>query len=163
MKKAYGLFCWLENVVANLLLLAIMVLVFVSAVSRFFDAPLNWAQDVCLVAFTWMIFLGADIAIRGPGFIGIDLFIKHLPKSVQKGLDILFKIVIIGFLCMLVYNGGIAVSTSSAWARRITTLGISYAWVTMAVPVGSFLMIISTLTRLVESIKKPAKNWGVKA
>lgn len=163
MKKAYGLFSQLENIVANILLLTIMVLVFVSAVSRFFGTPLNWAQDACLVAFAWMIFLGADIAIRGPGFIGIDLFVKHLPRPIQKAMDIVFKIIIVAFLCMLVYYGGSAVSVSSAWARRITTLGISYAWVTMAVPVGSFLMIISTLTRLVESIKKPASSWGVKA
>lgn len=161
MKKAYGMFCKLETYLANFLLLFIMVLVFVSAMSRFFDAPLNWAQDACLVAFAWMIFLGSDIAVRGPGLIGIDLFVKHLPKVVQKTLDILFKVVILGFLCVLMYYGYEYVLT--AWSRKITTLGISYSWVTMAVPVGSFFMSISIISKLAESIRTPLENWGVKS
>ena len=42
------------------------------------------------------------------------------------------------------------------WSRQIAALGISYGWVTLAVPVGSFLMIISTAISLVKRIKTPA-------
>lgn len=159
MKKCYDLFCKLETRITSSLLLLIMLLVFVSAIARFFQRPLNWAQDVCLIAFAWMIFLGSDIAVRNAGLIGIDLFIKYLPKSVRKILDIVFKVIIIGFLCILVYYG--ITMVFDGWERQITTLGISYSFVTLAVPVGSILMIISTTIRLVESIKKPIKDWGV--
>lgn len=158
MKKIYDKFCDIESNLTCGLLIMITILVFVSAVLRFFKMPLNWAQDVCLVAFAWLIFLGSDIAIRGPGLIGIDLFIRHLPKVVQKSLNILFKIIILGFLGVLVYNG--AEMVISGWSREITTLGISYSWVTLAVPVGSIFMIISTCIRLVESIKIPIESWG---
>ncbi len=159
MKKGYDLFCKLESKITSGLLLLIMTLVFVSAIARFFQKPLNWAQDVCLVAFAWMIFLGSDVAVRNSGLIGIDLFIKHLPKSVRKTLDIVFKSIIIAFLCVLVYFG--MVMALEGWERQITTLKISYSFVTLAVPVGSILMIISTTIRLIESIKKPTKDWGV--
>ena len=42
------------------------------------------------------------------------------------------------------------------WARQITSLHISYSWVTMAVPVGSFFMLISTILNIIERVKTPA-------
>ena len=62
MKKIYAAFCKFEELVALLLLAGLTVLVFVSALMRYIKMPLNWAQDVALVAFAWMIFLGSDIA-----------------------------------------------------------------------------------------------------
>lgn len=121
---------------------------------RYIKMPLNWAQDVALVAFAWMIFTSSDVAIRGAGLIGIDIIIKHFPAVVRKALDIIFKVIIIVFLCVLVVNG--YTMTVTSWARQITTLHISYSWVYLSVPVGAFLMIISTTIKLVERIRTPA-------
>lgn len=154
MKKFYTAFCKLEELIALLLLAGITCLVFLSALMRTIKMPLNWAQDVALVAFAWLIFLGSDVAIRGAGLIGIDLIIKRLPAAIRKFLDIVFKLIIIGLLCVLVVNG--FQMTLSGWSRQITALHISYGWVTMAVPVGSALMIVSTVIKLIERIKTPA-------
>ena len=154
MKKIYEKACKLEELIALLLVAGIAILVFVSAMMRTFGHPLNWAQDVALIAFAWLIFLGSDVAMRGSGLIGVDLFVKKLPAGVQKGLDIVFKLIIAMFLCVLIYYGyGM---TTSGWARQITSLHVSYGWVTMAVPVGSFFMLISTILNIVERIKTPA-------
>lgn len=154
LKKFYAGFCRLEELIALLLLAGITILVFVSALMRYIGSPLNWAQDVALVAFAWMIFTGSDIAIRGAGLIGIDIVVKHFPASVQKILDIIFKLIIIAFLCVLVPYG--YAMTVQSWARQITTLNISYGWVYLSVPVGAFLMIISTAIKLAERIRTPA-------
>ena len=157
MKKIYKMFCKFEETAAVVLLAGLTILVFVSALMRTMKMPLNWAQDVALVAFAWMIFLGSDIAVRGPGLIGVNLFVKKFPPVIQKGLDIIFKVVIIIFLGVLVIYG--FQMTIQGWEREITTLGISYSWVTMAVPVGAFFMIISTSIRLVETIKIPTAEF----
>lgn len=159
MKKIYEKFCKFEEIFAVVLLAGLTILVFIAAMMRTLNMPLNWAQDVALVAFAWMIFFGSDIALRGPGLIGVDLFIKKAPVIVQKVLDAVFKVIIIIFLGVLVVNG--ITMTIEGWAREITTLGISYGWVTLAVPVGSFFMIISTCIRLVETIKTPNDKWGL--
>ena len=154
MKKIYHAFCRFEEQLALVLLAGLTVLVFISALMRTFKHPLNWAQDVALVAFAWLIFFGSDIAVRGSGLIGIDMLVKHFPPKVQKALDILFKIMILIFLGILVYYG--ILMTKTGWKRQITALGISYGWVTMAVPTGAFFMMISTTIKLVERIKTPA-------
>lgn len=154
MKNIYKKACALEELIALLLVAGIAVLVFVSALMRTFGHPLNWAQDVALVAFAWLIFLGSDVAMRGSGLIGVDLFVRKFPHAVQKAIDILFKIIIAVFLCVLIYYG--VGMTTSGWVRQITSLHISYGWVTMSVPVGSFFMLISTILNIVERIKTPA-------
>lgn len=152
MKKFYEKFCKFEENLALVLLAGLTLLVFVSALMRTIGFPLNWAQDAALVAFAWMIFFGSDIALRGPGLIGVDLFIKKFPFTVQKIIDIIFKVAIIIFLVILVING--IFMTIDGWDREITTLGISYSFVTLAVPVGSFFMTISMVLNLIKSVKE---------
>lgn len=158
MKEIYKKFAKLEGIIANILLISIFALVFLSAFTRTLGHPINWAQDAALVAFAWMTFLGSDLAIRNTRLIGIEVLTKHFPKIIQKYLDIIFKIIIIIFLIILIKYGYVMVITGIR--RTITTLGISYAYVTASVPVGAFLMIISTAIRLIESIKTPIEKWG---
>ena len=151
MKKLYEKFCELEQWAALLLLAGITILVFLAAISRTFGYPVNWAQDAALVMFAWMCFLGGDIAVRTTGLIGVDMFVKMLPVKIQKVIDIAFKIIILVFLAALVIYG---YQYAKGYSRRmITTLNISYAWVTSCVPVGAFLMFINTAINLIESIK----------
>ena len=100
MKKAYEKFCRFEQALAIFLLSLITILVFAAALTRTFGFPINWAQDVALIAFAWMVFIGGDIAVRTTGLIGVDLFVKMFPKKVQKALDILFKVIILVFLAV---------------------------------------------------------------
>lgn len=158
MKKFYEKFCRFEQWLAILLLAGITVLVFVAALARTIGFPINWAQDAALVAFAWLVFIGGDIALHSTGLIGINLIVNKFPKSIQKGLDILFKVVMLVLLAVLVVNGISYVI--SGYKRMINTLNISYAWVTASVPVGSFLMIISVAINLVKSIKTPVEKWG---
>ncbi|MBR3797079.1 MAG: TRAP transporter small permease subunit [Clostridia bacterium] len=67
----------------------------------------------------------------------------------------------IAFLAVLVFFGFQYVMTG--YKRLITTLNISYAWVTASVPVGALLMIISVGQNLLRSIKTPVEKWGEKA
>lgn len=84
MKKFYEKVCKLEELIALILVAGIAVLVFVSALMRTVGHPLNWAQDVALIAFAWLIFLGSDVAMRGSGLIGVDLFVKKFPAGVRR-------------------------------------------------------------------------------
>ena len=161
MKKAYEKFCQIEQWIAMALLAGITVLVFVSAMMRTIGFPLNWAQDAALIMFAWLSFIGGDIALHSTGLIGVDLFVVHFPKRVKKAIDILFKVIMLVFLGVLVYYGYQYVMTG--YKRLITTLNVSYAYVTASVPVGALLMIISVGQNLYKSIKTPVEKWGEKA
>lgn len=156
MKNLYEKFCRLEQILANVLLAGIMVLVFVAAMARTFKHPINWAQDAALVAFAWLVFFGSDLAVRNTGLIGIDLLQNKFPAGIRNTMNVLFKLIIIGFLALLVVYGVVMVQTG--YQRQINTLHISYAWVTASVPVGAVLMIISTATTLMKTVGGKGKE-----
>ncbi len=157
LKQGYAKFCHFEELLASLLLLAITLLVFVSAIARTMGFPLNWAVDISLLLFAWQVFIGGDIAVRNTNLIGVELLVNKFPGKVQKGLKIVFFVMIILFLGVLVYFG-IPLLLQN-WKRLFQVLPISYSWCTLSVPVGSFLMIISASIRLSQIIKQPVSFW----
>lgn len=158
MKKISDLVLKVEEVVAGALLILISVLVFLSAVARTIGVPINWAQDVALLAFGWLTFIGSDVIIKSGSLIRIDMIINKLPRSIQKVLGLIFDLFMLLFLLILIVYGFLLVSQS--WNRTFNTLKMSYAWCTLAVPVGSFFMFFSILGKFFEDIKRPIKEWG---
>ena len=54
----------IEFAAACMLLAAIVALVFVAAIMRFFDHPLIWSVDLAQLLFIWLCFFGAARAMR---------------------------------------------------------------------------------------------------
>jgi len=54
MKKISDMILRVEELCAGVMLCMIAVLVFWSAVARTIGMPVNWAQDVSLLAFAWL-------------------------------------------------------------------------------------------------------------
>ena len=84
MKKFYEKVCKLEELIALILVAGIAVLVFVSALMRTFGHPLNWAQDVALIAFAWLIFLGSDVAMAFDECIKIPSPYEYVKESCAR-------------------------------------------------------------------------------
>ena len=150
-KRAYAAFCKMELWLAAIILASIATLVFVSAIARTVGKPLNWATDISLLLFAWMVFLGGDIVVRDTNMISVDLLKSKFPPYIQKALNIIFYIAILAFLAVLVYYSGPLLRRN--WKRLFQVLPISYGWCTLSVPVGAALMFISTCLRLVNEFR----------
>jgi TRAP-type C4-dicarboxylate transport system permease small subunit len=109
---------------------------------------LNWAQDLSLLLFAWVVFLGADSALRKAEFVRVDMLVMHFPPRIQKFLYYFFYFIIIVFLGILVRYGIPLCFENSK--RLFQTLGISYSWATISVPVGSIFLIITIVIKLVK-------------
>ncbi len=158
MKRVSECVLRVEEVVAGILLITISVLVFLSAIARTIGMPINWAQDISLLAFAWLTFVGADIVAKTGNLIRIDMLEKHLPKVIRKTLMVIFDIAMVLFLLILIVYGFILVSQS--WYRSFQTLKMSYAWCTLAVPVGSLLLIFTMGGKFIKDIKTSVGDWG---
>ena len=51
--------------------------------------PINWAQDISLLFFAWLTFIGADIVAKTGNLIRIDMLEKRFPKPVRKTLALI--------------------------------------------------------------------------
>ena len=80
-----GYFLLLKFLIA--LFLAIMVvLVFGNVVLRYaFNSGITVSEEVSRWLFVWLTFLGAIIAMREHGHLGVDTLVKRLPVLGKKG------------------------------------------------------------------------------
>lgn len=105
MKKISAVILKTEELLAGAMLCMIAVLVFWSAVARTIGMPVNWAQDVSLLAFGWLTFIGSDIIIKSGGLIRIHMLSNRFPKAVQKTLMLVFDFFMLLFLLILIVYG----------------------------------------------------------
>lgn len=142
-----------EFAVGMTILAAITGLVFSAAVMRFFGKPLIWSVDLAQLLFIWLCFLGATRALRERGHLGIDLLVRYLPHRPRLWLETAIAVVSLVFLGALIFYG--IRLTMANLARQFGDSGLSYAWVTGAVPFGSAMLAVSLLANLNEAWRTP--------
>ena len=152
MKYFYKKMCNIELVLAIIFLLLSVFLIFISAVIRKVGMPINWGLDIALLLFAWSTFLGADIAFREDKFMNIDILFLKMPKSLQKPLELVIYITILIFLSALIYLG--AILSVFTWSRTFQGIpALSYTWITLSIPVCSFLMVITTVNKMLKCLR----------
>jgi TRAP-type C4-dicarboxylate transport system permease small subunit len=144
----------LELAVAALVLAVIVVLVFAAAIMRFFGHPLVWSVDLAQLLFIWLCFLGAAKAMREKGHIGIDLVVRRLGHRNRLLLEIAVTAVILVFLALLAVEGYRLTMLNRQ--RLFGDSGLSYAFVTSAVPIGSLMLAVALLYNLIGAWRRRA-------
>lgn len=139
-----------EAALAMLLLAVVVLLVFAAGIARWFGHPLVWSVDVAQLLFAWVSFLGADMALRKHAHIGIDYLVKRLPPRPRALLDIVLALVVLAFLLTMAVLG--YQLTMMNLERQFGDSGISYGFVTAAVPVGCLLLAITLTGQLKAAI-----------
>ena len=68
--------------------MALAVVVFLQVFNRFvLKAPLAWSEDLAMLLFQWVVFLGAAVGVRRLRHFGIDLVVKKLPARMRRTLQ----------------------------------------------------------------------------
>jgi TRAP-type C4-dicarboxylate transport system permease small subunit len=139
----------IELAICVLLLAFITGLVFVAALMRWFGHPLIWSVDMAQLLFIWLCMFGATRAMREKSHLGMEVLTKYLPYMSRLWLELVCSLVTLGFLGIISVLG-----FQLAWlnrARQFGDSGISYAWVTGAVPVGCILLGIALVYNMVRA------------
>ncbi|WP_111415108.1 TRAP transporter small permease [Billgrantia lactosivorans] len=118
-----------------------------SSTARAVGQPFAGGAELAQLLFIWTAVLGADITLRHGGQVRIDALTVRLPQALQRLLAALCLMLMLGFLALLVWHGfPLALSN---WQRPLGVAGLSYGYITLALPVGAMLMIVSLLRRIV--------------
>ena len=147
MKKFYELVCRTEALIAAILLVVMVVLIFTGGVARMLGEPLSWTTDFATCAFAWACFLAADVAWRNDALMSIRLVADRLSVKGQRWLAALNYFIITSFLVYL-----IAAGLWLSWVSRARSFQgipeISYSWITLSLPVGAILLLVTTLVKV---------------
>jgi TRAP-type transport system small permease protein len=147
MKKFYERLCAAEAFIAAAFLILMVVLIFLGGVMRMLGHPINWSSDAATAFFAWACFLCADIAWRNNSLMSIEVLTSRLPGTLQAACRMLNYAIITVFLLYLMVMG-----LYLSWISRIRSFQgipeVSYSWVTMSLPIGAALLLITTALKV---------------
>jgi len=149
-----GVLARLDRVVAKiedfLVVIALVIVtgsVFVGVVFRYMlNAPLTWTDELALIAFVWLVFIGAGVCTRNRSHMGIDMVVRRLSEQTARRVHSIGNVIVMGILVALVYFG--ASHALYAAHSRTTVLRIPWTYIFLSVPTGSGFMFIHLLHQL---------------
>ena len=120
------------------------VITFFHIIGRYIlKTPIFYSEELARYCFIWACMLGASVVNRNDEHTSVNYFTTLLPKRAQGWLYIGRELVIVLLLAALIYYG-VALSVKMNTVRS-AAMEISWSFIYMALPVGSLLLIITTL------------------
>ena len=124
MKQLGEWFFKLLEVLMVLLLALMSIMVFANVVMRyFFNSGLNESEELARFMFIWLTFVGAIVAMRDGGHLGVDMVVRLLSPPWRKAAVTLSYLLMIG--CCVVFFWGMAMQHEVNAANTGMVTGIS--------------------------------------
>ena len=131
----------------------IFVVVFLQVLFRYLlRQPLFWSEELPRYLLIWMSFLAAALAQKTDAHINITLCLAPLSARARQALKILTDVIVLAFLWILIYSGGLVTSITAH--HRSTALQIPMGVVYAALPVGAILMSLYLILQLAASVRR---------
>jgi TRAP-type C4-dicarboxylate transport system permease small subunit len=125
---------------------ALAVVVFLQVFNRFvLKAPLAWSEDLAMLLFQWVAFLGAAVGVRRTRHFGIELVVKTFPEKARHRVERIVP-VLMGVVAVTMITKGLDLLAVNR-NRTFATMNLSYTWAFLAIPVSGVLMILFLAAR----------------
>ncbi|MGA8380231.1 MAG: TRAP transporter large permease subunit, partial [Stellaceae bacterium] len=140
----------LAEALGALLVLAEVGILFAGVVSRYvFNSPLMWTDELANFLFLWLAMLGAVVAFRRDGHMRLTTFVNSLSPERGRWLGTVGALVIIVFVLEILMPAAQYLQVQQS--TMLITLPISDGYRVLAILVGSTLLAIVALLRLLET------------
>ena len=113
-------------------------------------APLPWSEELARYCFVWIVFLGGAVGLARGIHLGVDLFVNMLPRSAQRGMDILTS-ALIGAFAATVINASFPVLNMNMF-QRSPALGVQMSWIYIAIPISMALILFICAERILKQL-----------
>jgi C4-dicarboxylate transporter, DctQ subunit len=147
-----GWWDWIEETLVGLLGLIALVIGLLQVVGRYIDPAraISYAEEVIVYLIIWAIMIVSSQLVRRDGHVRPDLVLRLLPPRYLRLVEIFNCLVAIVFCGALVWYGWQIVDTSLLIDETSSTDLQFPMWIYyLALPVGSALMLVRYLMRLV--------------
>jgi TRAP-type C4-dicarboxylate transport system permease small subunit len=151
MTRVVNGYFWLLKALIALFLAIMVVLVFGNVVLRYaFNAGITVSEEVSRWLFVWLTFLGAIIALREHGHLGVDSLVKRLPTGGKKACLVVSQVLMLYVTWLLLI--GSWEQTMINWDVAAPASGVStglFYGVGVVFAVSTGLILVADLARAV--------------
>lgn len=146
LKKFYDRF---EEIIGSILFVVMLIVLAVQTLShQGLFSSLVWTEELSKVLFIYAGYLGIVAAIKDNSHVAIDVFYNKLPGKAKTGLYIFNQLLILAALVtVLIMSIPIVQKQMNL---QLVTLDISKAYLYVALPILTLLMIYRQIERLIK-------------
>ena len=153
---------FLENLVEGtcmVLVVALAVVVFLQVFNRFvLKAPLAWSEDLAMLLFQWVAFLGAAVGVKRMRHFGIELVVRKLSEKARHRIEILVPF-IVGIVAVTMITEGYKLIQFNI-NRTYSSMDLSYIWAYLPIPLSGVLIIIFLIEQEAQRLKGQKEERG---
>ena len=154
LRRSLGSF---EEYFCYLLLVVLVVTTSLQVFTRYvLNAPLSWTEELARILFIWITFIGAAVIAKRSGHISIDFVTNLLPPGARRWVLVAAHAASVAILLLLGVKGVALLRITGISASP--ALGIPWAHVYAAFPVGMFLMAARYAGAMVRLLRRPAET-----
>ena len=128
MQKSTGLFFKLLELLIVVCMVAMVIMVFGNVVLRYgFNSGIDVSDEMSRYCFVWLTYIGAMVAMREKGHLGVDTVVKHLGLGGKKLCLFLSESLMLG--CNLLFFLGTWKMHELQVTNVSPVVGLSMIWV----------------------------------
>jgi TRAP-type C4-dicarboxylate transport system permease small subunit len=146
--------------VSAAMVVALAVIVFIQVFNRFvLKTPLAWSEDLAMLLFQWVVFVGAALGVKRMRHFGIELVVRQLPERIRHRVELLTPIVMAIVALVMIVQGWTILGLNRN--RIYATMDLSYTWAFLPIPLSGVLILIYLIQVEIERWRgKPPAEGG---
>ena len=120
---------------------ALTVTVSLQVFNRFvLKTPLAWSEDLAMLLFQWVVFLGAALGVKRMRHFGIELVVRKFPERMRHWVEVLTPVVMAIVALVMIVQGWTILTFNRN--RTYPTMDLTYTWAFLPIPLAGVLILI---------------------
>ena len=120
---------------------ALTVTVSLQVFNRFvLKTPLAWSEDLAMLLFQWVVFLGAALGVKRLRHFGIELVVRKVPERMRHWVELATPAVMAVVALVMIVQGWTLVGFNRN--RTFPTMDLTYTWAFLPIPLAGVLILI---------------------
>ena len=136
-----------EEIISCAGMCVVLIVVTINVMLRYFlSRSIPWAEEISVIGFSCVIFIGSAAVYKRNMHVGIDFIIGLLPRPAQAALTFLTHVFLFVFNCYITYLAW--VYSVESWEKPTSILSIPYFFVNIPICIGFASMSVYAFLNL---------------
>lgn len=138
----------LFDILSILVMITVVITVLIQIIGRLIGSPAPWTEEGTRFLFIWMIFLGVGIGFRRGESARVTVFLKWMPRFIQKASKWIYSVATVAFFLFMLINGIQLVGQQFNMHEMGSALMIPMWLIGICIPVSAVLGILGVIENL---------------
>ena len=120
---------------------ALTITVSLQVFNRFvLKTPLAWSEDLAMLLFQWVVFLGAALGVKRLRHFGIELVVRKFPERMRHLVELLTPAAMAIVALVMIFQGWTILTFNRN--RTYPTMDLTYTWAFLPIPLAGVLILV---------------------